>query len=290
MTSLEPVRPAVVGRRGDDILADLRTNVELFQRAVDAAYTVALAIVADLKEIYERQLFRRVWGYTSMEAFCQGEFGVAYNSIRHRAARVYRDRELIVGGIQPPGPSQLDRRDLRKGTGPDPSGRPPDKPPMLTQEEYEAVAEQQQARKRRMAVAPRPQTEQHQHGPRQRILVGPPLPTPGLNPQEAISGVLDAVAGNGTPARPAAAPGPSQPPEPVVPQGNPLIGWLCTLLPQLDADTVIDEATDAELEVLLGWTEAFIIAGRARSFCEHHPQERSPDGKVCTGCGRQVLA
>lgn len=276
MSESADLRPQHIRRPGEEILAALQANAKALVTAISAAYNVALALDADLKEIYERQLYRRVWGYTSMEAFCQGELDASYNAIRHRVARVYRDRELAEGGLQPGGLSQLDRREHRLGTGRNPSGRLPDRPLPPTEEE-----------RYRREVRDLRRTGNVQYGPRKPTLLIPPAPIHGApSAQEPILPVRTGVPVLPTPEVLDAPPAAS---EAVIVTANAIVGWLCSIMGQIDPGTAIDDATEAELATMTTWVEQWLVAGRARSFCEHHPDERSPDGKVCTGCGKQVL-
>lgn len=278
--------PVHTRREGDEILDNLQRNLGLLKETIAAAYNVALAVDADLAEIHERELYKRVWGCRSMSQFCEQFLGVRFETVRHRIGRIYRDRELVTRlNHAVKIPTQLDR--VREGTGRDPSGRPLAPPEPETREEYLRRLEQQ-ALEATKAPDPR-RIEQVQYGRRAFTVGEIPIlaPDPGApSPQEVIEKAEAAAPVVGAVLPAADDP---EPPEPPQPAPDPKVAWMASLMAQVSPDRAIDDSTDDQLSTMLDWVEQFIVAGRQRAFCDHHPDARSADGKVCIDCGRQVL-
>lgn len=102
-----PVRPQHTRRSGDQIVDDLRANLGRLVESVRDVFDIAVLIDSDLKEIYERGLYRTVWGYKSFKDFAAERLGMEPRLIRARLLKVYKAHRLVIDGVLPPGSERL---------------------------------------------------------------------------------------------------------------------------------------------------------------------------------------
>lgn len=205
-------------RSAEEILGAIRDNLDLVAGLITAARDLAMLIDTDLKEAYERKLYKAA-GHEHYRYWIFEKVGLHPNSIRCILDRIWRDHQLLT----------------------DPASR---EPGFRRREFPNRDSSSRTPKLRRGRVSAADRLAQRSRG------------APGADGADS---------------------------------GDPTVGWLGTILDQLDPEAAVDRASPEQLEALQAWMDDFMVAGRAVGFCAHHPDYRSADGRVCMDCGKQVL-